>query len=259
MGDEEKRSDSKWWLTVLTAIIGVSAPITAAVYTSASKDKELAVAEREHEYKTLLEQRQQDYNMRMGFLDRAVDPARPPKDRQVVLRFLAKVSTDTAMREWATSELRDVEAELDAANKRIKELEQKAADRDADVSRLNGQLAKVQGMLPSAEEKKQIAELKEKLRVAESKRQETTAELGAARTVIKPSSSAAAWAAAPVLQKLALEFDPSRSCLFSFSALGSSQASCLKSLPLDAVTFTKGYAMWKASGRECSCVTKIED
>jgi hypothetical protein len=91
-----------WVVVVVTGLIAAAAPLTAAVYGSISKSKELAIAAKE-----------QDFKMRMSFLDHAIESGRPAEDRRLVLRFLrATMRDDASLSSWANSELQSVEDEL---------------------------------------------------------------------------------------------------------------------------------------------------
>jgi len=112
-----------WWqsglvVTVLGALAAAVAPVTVAIQENIRKQQELALAEKDQYYK-----------MRMAYLDLAVDPARSPADRRVVLRFLkAVIKDDDALASWADSELKEVDQQLVDLNE---ELKKKTAELEA--------------------------------------------------------------------------------------------------------------------------------
>lgn len=192
MSDASRESKGGWKTVIITAIISASPPITAATYTWLSREKELEVAQRQQTYKLMLEKTQQDYSMRTGFLDRAVDPARSPRDRQLVLRFLSSVADDEPLRHWANQELQDVESQLKEARQRISILEEQASNWGQEVVRLRAALAEAQSEATTrAQSRAQIEELSEKLREAERQLKDTRAEASEVRTELKPDTLSA--------------------------------------------------------------------
>jgi len=164
-----------WLVVVVTAIVALVPPVTAQVYGNSSKAKEMALA-----------QQRQDQEMRMAFLDRAIDPKYPPESRYQVLRFLKAVSTDTAMKVWAEEELSSVKSTLDLKaqvaklRQDVAQKEKEAVQRDQEDMSLKGRLdAKVKS--PDKSEKlaleARLAEAKKAQKEAETARQQAEARL----------------------------------------------------------------------------------
>jgi tetratricopeptide (TPR) repeat protein len=118
-----------WLIVLVTALIAAVPPITAQVYGNSSKDKETALA-----------QQKENQDMRMAFLDRAIDPKYPLESRFEVLRFLQSVSSDKEMKAWADVELRSVQNGLDL-KKDLANLQQVIAQKDKEASELKAQIA----------------------------------------------------------------------------------------------------------------------
>jgi hypothetical protein len=107
-------------------IVSAAAPATAGVV--AWRDGCLATAK-------------QDHDLRVAFLDRAVDSTRTPADRQQVLRFLLATNKDPAMKSWAEAELKRVDeriAELRVAARSLEEGIAKA-EKQLVIARLKAQ------------------------------------------------------------------------------------------------------------------------
>jgi hypothetical protein len=101
-----RRRPMPWWkskvvVTLLGALAAAVAPVTVGVQNYIEKQKQLAISERD-----------QDFKMHMAYLDLAIDPARTPADRAIVLRFLKGTTHDTALAAWASNELNVVQQEL---------------------------------------------------------------------------------------------------------------------------------------------------
>jgi hypothetical protein len=127
------RAESKGGIRygVLTALIAVAAPLTAAVHGIFAQTTELTIARVAKDRELELATREQDFKMRMEFLDRAIDVRRTPEDRQLVLRFLRAVSADQALQQWAEAELASVQQDVDtfkeAREQLARALEQESA------------------------------------------------------------------------------------------------------------------------------------
>lgn len=117
---------------LLTALIAVAAPVTAAVHGIFSQTTELEIARVSKAKELELATRAQDFEMRMDFLDRAIDARRSPEDRQQVLRFLRAVSADAALKEWAEAELSSVQQDVDTFREARDQLAQ-ALERDSEI------------------------------------------------------------------------------------------------------------------------------
>src|SRR3954466_7308489 len=89
-GDDDNKAQPPW-LALALAAIAVTAPITTAIYGWMSTSRELA-----------LNSAKQQHEVRIAYLDRAIDPNRSPADRQIVLRFLvAATAPPDPVRAWA--------------------------------------------------------------------------------------------------------------------------------------------------------------
>jgi hypothetical protein len=104
--ERRRRVVHPWWkskvvVTLLGTLAAAVAPLTVGVQNYIEKQKQLAIAERE-----------QDFKMRMAYLDLAIDPTRTPADRAIVLRFLKDTTHDPALSTWANNELGLVNEEL---------------------------------------------------------------------------------------------------------------------------------------------------
>lgn len=179
---EKRESHQPPWLAIALALIAASAPITTHFYTSASKDKELALAREEQKSTAESDAREQEFKMRTSFLDGAVDPARNAADRQLVLRFLARTTRDAPLREWAESELRGVESELKHASEQIAVLEDEIRKSDENARALREQLSQ-----QSKSGKQANAELQARLEAAERAQRDANDRLDAERRKLAPS------------------------------------------------------------------------
>jgi len=116
----DDNSGYRWWIKAVGPMITalIAAPATGAVVTCGLKSREMAIQESERSYK---------------LLDRAIDRAREPADRRVVLHFIAMAGPDDPMRNWAKAELKDVQIEIDA--------KQSMAETAGEMKRLVDQMA----------------------------------------------------------------------------------------------------------------------
>lgn len=149
MADFDSSSTAK--VALIAAAITAAPPLTAAVHGAFSSSRQAEAAKID-----------QDFKMRMAFLDRAIDPKSPPDDRHKVLRFLVAVATDKKMKSWAESELKSVTR--DVALLRQAEEELRHANEQAAQANQAAQTAKT----ALEEEKKSRSAEKEQLEKAAS-------------------------------------------------------------------------------------------
>lgn len=114
---ELKQLRHPWWrkgvmVTTLTAIVAAVVPVTTAVQACYQKARELS-----------LQESRQGHEVRMSYLDHL----EKPRARMRTLRFIAAVSTDSALQKWAENEKNEVQVELDAFDRLIKEVDVKIA------------------------------------------------------------------------------------------------------------------------------------
>src|SRR5258706_9998011 len=94
------------WVGGMAALIAAVMPATTFIRESITKERELALAERE-----------EDYKIRTAYLDRAVDTEhRTPEGRQQILRFLA-ATDDRSLTTWAKEELKRVDEQVEEVRK----------------------------------------------------------------------------------------------------------------------------------------------
>jgi septal ring factor EnvC (AmiA/AmiB activator) len=138
MADENERAkDDKQppWLALALALAAVTAPLTTAIHGWLSTSRELA-----------LNTAKQEHEIRLAYLDRAIDPNRTPADRQTVLRFLvAATASSDPVRAWAERELGEVNGDIDRLTKQRDELQESYKAVSARVKALQDELARVQG------------------------------------------------------------------------------------------------------------------
>ncbi len=175
---------------MVTALIAAVPPATAAVYGYISKSRELEIAKQK-----------QDYDIRMAFLDRAIDPDKPPESRHEVLRFLETVMTDDAMKAWAKSELTSVDEELQAAKEQVLNAQSALVEKnrllaEAESKRMEVQTALEQATASRSASKAQIVSLRAQLAAAseavmkaEAKTAEAKAKSTSTSTPLKISCS----------------------------------------------------------------------
>jgi len=175
---------SSWKVTIIVAFIAAAGPGTAAVHGFYSKSQEIEIATRE-----------QDFQMRMAFLDRAIDPARSPRDREQVLRFLKAAIKDRALQEWAEAELGDVRRQLDELES-VK-LRANQAEEERDLLLREETALREQLEANTKEHSKGIAEsqaalglAQRKLRAAEDKQRKAQADLS---ELIRPQAPVGAF------------------------------------------------------------------
>lgn len=118
---------------IVVAAIAAAAPVTAAIHGAFAQHTELQIASVSKSKELELATREQDFKMRMEFLDRAIDATRTPEDRQQVLRFLRAVSADEALRQWAEAELASVQQDVDTLHEARDQLA-RALTRESELS-----------------------------------------------------------------------------------------------------------------------------
>jgi len=170
MSDDVKRP---WLVVVVTALIAAVPPCTAAVYGHVSKSRELEIAKQK-----------QDYDIRVQFLDRAIDTTRSPEARHQVLRFLKTVMTDDAMRAWADQELVSVDQQLTAARAEAAAAKAALQKSRAEVAEKAREVTVAKSRLLSAQssniaDKAKIAQLQADVLKAEGAQRYAEAELNA--------------------------------------------------------------------------------
>jgi chromosome segregation ATPase len=115
------RDEVPWWrskltITVLGGLIAAIAPTTSGIHGCVSKDREIGLA-----------RIAQAHDIRLKYLDRAIDPTKTPVYRKQVLELLAEMSEhgEETMR-WAKAQIEVISAE-------IEELKAAKAKQDADL------------------------------------------------------------------------------------------------------------------------------
>lgn len=97
---EPSNKATRAMIPILIAVIAAMAPLTAATHGWVTRNRELALAERKH-----------DADLRMGLLDRAIDPARSASERKLVFQLVREMAIDSGMRRWAEEGLRAIDQE----------------------------------------------------------------------------------------------------------------------------------------------------
>jgi hypothetical protein len=123
-------SDPFWWrsgFALLSILLGVAAPLTAAINGAYTKSREIEVARQTSEAEMAVARQKEDYALRLQFLDRVVDPKYPAKDRQTILRFLGSAIADPDVRRWANEERQAVDREISLVEKEIAAAESRIA------------------------------------------------------------------------------------------------------------------------------------
>jgi len=143
------------WVIIMTAIIAMAAPATAAVHGWFSKAKEIEIARRE-----------QDFKIRTGLVDRAVDPKLSTTERERLFRFLAASADDPILQAWATHELAAIDRETAKLHALLDTAEKALGDADSRTADLRRRLALSQAANRGGEEAK--AQLADATRAYES-------------------------------------------------------------------------------------------
>lgn len=131
-----KRWSPGWitaWIAIVSTAIGAALPLATFVRESQAKKRELAVAEA-----------QQQFAFRSAYLDRALDPAKPPELRQGVFRFLVATTADEPMKKWAMSELANVTEDVNRIRAERDDALSKAAASGKDLAAKTEALAREQ-------------------------------------------------------------------------------------------------------------------
>lgn len=131
------------WVVLVTAIIAAAAPSTAAVHGWLNKAKEIEIA-----------QRDQNFRIRTGLIDRAVDQKLPANERERLFRFLAASDEDKALKAWARQELEVIGDETKKLRSMLGSAEGALAEADKRSADLKRKLATSQAANRGAEEAK---------------------------------------------------------------------------------------------------------
>jgi hypothetical protein len=121
----------------VTLIASAAAPATAAIHGAFAKSREIEIARENKKAELELAQRKEDYALRLQFLDRAVDPKYPPKDRQTILRFLEAVTADEKLKDWALGEQRLVAHEISMLEIAVADYAKRIAEAQARLAKLH--------------------------------------------------------------------------------------------------------------------------
>jgi hypothetical protein len=133
-GGDDHHKHQPPWLALALAAIAVTAPITTAIYGWMSTSRELA-----------LNTAKQQHEVRLAYLDRAIDPNRSPADRQIVLRFLvAATAPPDPIRAWAERELGEVNGDIERLTKQRDQLQATLEAASTRLKSLEDELAKAQ-------------------------------------------------------------------------------------------------------------------
>jgi hypothetical protein len=179
VADDEGR-EQHWWhkpgmVTLLTALVGAMVPLAAGVQAYVQKQREIA-----------LEQEKNKQNIRLHYLDILVGSSL--KDTEMFLSFISETEENPDLKQWAVSQLKNVEgritaldADRAAADKRAADAEKqldvakasaaekvRAAQADANASRQKKEAAE-------AEARKAQAALADAQRQADTRRAEALA------------------------------------------------------------------------------------
>lgn len=107
------------WIPLAITFLGAMVPVSTAIHGFLAKEKELELAVSK-----------QTHDIRLAYLDRAIDPSKGLAYREQVLRFLAATTLESdPVKGWAKTELGAVAVDLNKVedlNKQVRELQEKA-------------------------------------------------------------------------------------------------------------------------------------
>jgi hypothetical protein len=187
-GTRKRRTVQPWWkskvvVTLLGTLAAAVAPVTVGVQSYIQKQKELAIAERDQEFK-----------IRLAYLDLAIDPARTPADRAIVLRFLKEATHDDALSGWAGNELGLVNQELDRLKQDLAKAQEALAAQEKAEREARAELERLRQLNDANEKKRHLAEVA--LAEAEARTADKAAEAAEIRVQVQPGATTRA-AASP--------------------------------------------------------------
>ncbi|HLL82297.1 MAG TPA: hypothetical protein VK420_06585 [Longimicrobium sp.] len=180
-GSRKRRTAYPWWkskvvVTLLGTLAAAVAPVTVGVQSYIQKQKELAIAEREQEFK-----------IRLAYLDLAIDPARTPADRAIVLRFLKEATHDDALSGWAGNELGLVNQELDRLKQELAKAQEALAAQEKAEREARAEVERLKQLNDANEKKRHLAEVA--LTEAEARTAYRAAEAAQIRDQVEPGAT----------------------------------------------------------------------
>jgi hypothetical protein len=222
-------------LALASAFITAALPFAVYVRETFAKHREIEVAKAEQAFKE-----------RSAYLDRAIDPARPAALRQQVLRFLVQTSDDDRLRKWADDEQKRVDSEVEA-------LKTLAAQQKEQIDQKDKEIAKAKAAFAQAhmQDKKALADTREKLELLELAKQKLEGEYAQAAQRLKGAGTTAPPHSAGMLETVA--FPGSVFCLpASVRPHGVCDYGPVSRLVWD-VSFGKWVATWVSNAASCEC------